>query len=803
MVITLFRRSARTRYIAVLVALMLAGCAAEQGMVPKALYSAPETANGDGGGYAADAPRAGLSVTVPPAPPAPTRLSSVKRPPESTKTEAADISLSFDQIPLPSFIQVTFGTILKKNYNVDSQVATRTDLVTLRTSSAQTPTQVLATATMLLKTYGIAVTELGGFYRIAPDKDQSAYSPEIRRGRAQPDIPLPLRPVFNLVEMTAVKSSEVTSVLKTIFGSRLTIADNPFINSILISGQAADVNAGLEAIQVLDQPLMRGRSSRRIIPTSLSVDELSKKLIEVLSAEGYAVSANLQQGMGVPIVLIPAPTSNSLLAFAADQSILNHIVDWSRQLDAADNNGRRSGNFFTYPVKYGDAQNLAKTMQDILASGGPAATAGATGTTARAPSRIVVDPSSNTLIFVSSQEQYLQLLDILKELDQPSKSALIEVTVAEVDITDSNSLGVQWALNGGGSSSSSSSTGTGITSAGTSANLGVTNGGLTVNYLSGAGRVSATLSALASVTKVTVLSTPRIMARNGETATIEVGAQVPIVTSQLSNANTQVAGSAGTTAGILQTIQYLPTGVILKVKPIIHSGNRVELDVSQEVSSANSTTTGVSTSPTISTKKVDTKLSIRDGATVLLGGLMSSSVTKGDAGIPLLKDIPVFGQLFRTNSDQQSKTELIVLITPYIIDDDRVAEQVTEAFRDQLGPWAQTAPGEPPKLKVAKPQADIAPMNKRESPAAAVQQQSTPVPPIASPTAAQLYSEEITAPEAMGSTPAPANSTPTQGPVPQTVPQAVPQPPGVPQSGTVVTDPALLEELRKAAAHAK
>ncbi len=782
MATTTFRRSAILRASVALAVLALAGCAVPQGMVPRPLYSIPDASGNDAQQKAASQ-SSGLQVTTPPTPPAPTRLSSVKRSPDVPTKENADITLSFNQISIPAFIQVTFGSILKKNYTVDPQIAQRTDLVTLRTSAPQTPTEVLATARMLLKTYGIAVTELGGFYRIAPDKDQSAYAPEIRRGRAQPDVPLPLRPVYNLVELTSVKTGDVVSVLKSLFGTKLSIVDDANIGSILISGQPTDVTAALEAIQVLDQPLMRGRSSRRIVPNSLSVEELAKKLNEILAAEGYAVTNNVAQGQA-PIVLIPAPTSNSLLVFAGDQSVLNHVVDWARQLDSADNNSRRNGTYFTYPVKYGDAQNLAKTMQDILGSSAtasaPNGTTGTTPTATRGPSKIVVDSSTNTLIFVSTQDQYLQLLDILKELDQPSKSALIEVTVAEVDITDNNSLGIQWALNGGaittntsstGSTTSTTTVGTGV--AGTSANLGVTNGGLTVNYLSGTGKVAATISALSSLTNVKVLSTPRLMTRNGESATIEVGDQVPIITSQLSNANTQVAGTTGANAGILQTVQYLPTGVILHVKPVIHSGNRIELDVSQEVSNASSTTTGVSTSPTISTRKVDTKLSIRDGSTVLLGGLMQTSDTKGNAGIPLLKDIPVLGQLFRTNTDNVVKTELIVLITPYIIDDDQVAEQVTEAFRDELGTWSKQAPGEVPKAKFVKPLPVTPPMTAPATP---------DVPPqVPAPQSPQSQNTEPLIPE--------GSDTPAAAPDANAAPTV-----------KKVTDPGLLEELRKAAA---
>ena len=122
----------------------------------------------------------------------------------------------------------------------------------------------------------------------------------------------------------------------------------------------------------------------------------------------------------------------------------------------------------------------------------------------------------------------------------------------------------------------------------------------------------------------------------------------------------------------------------------------VDLDITQEVSAAQLTTTGVSTSPTFSTRKVQTKLSLKNGATVLLGGLISSDRSEGNAGIPVLKDIPVVGQLFRNNTEKNDRTELIVLITPYIINDDNDAAEITKAFRKQLGAWAQP-PGPAPE----------------------------------------------------------------------------------------------------------
>ena len=221
---------------------------------------------------------------------------------------------------------------------------------------------------------------------------------------------------------------------------------------------------------------------------------------------------------------------------------------------------------------------------------------------------------------------------------------------------------------------------------------------------------------------------------------------------------------------MLQTIQYRSTGVILKVKPIIFAG-RVELEVQQEVSSAGSTSTGVNVSPTFSTRKVETKVSIRDGATVALGGLISRTENKGNVGIPFLKDIPFAGQLFRTNTQDADETELIILITPYVVENDLVAEQVTQALRGQMGTWAQTTDGPPPAVKIAPPLSSTVinpPQPRSAQPATSELQEPVPTPP------------------------SPAASAPGE-----TLAQPMVKPPaGV--SGVPVTDPALLEELRKA-----
>jgi general secretion pathway protein D len=618
-------------------------------------------------------------VTETPKPPVPKKLDTIKEspPPAPTGNEKAEITLTFDQLPLPNFIQLVYGNILKANFSVDAQVTSRTDLVTLRTAQPQTPTQVRETARMLLKSYGVAVTDVGNFLRIVPDNTLQGYAPEIRRGRASPDTPLPLRPIFQLVEMEAVNAGQVASWIVNMFEKKITVQQDSTRNALMISGQSEDVSAALETIRILDQPVMRGRNSTRISPMFWSADEMSKKLNEILSSEGYAVAST--GAATAPIIVLPIQAINAIMVFAGDPAIIAHIVHWAKELDKPVTKG---GGFFTYKARYTDGEVLAKTIRELLAQPQPGA-GGAPNQPQAGRPRVVVNPATNSLIFQGGMEDYTGILNLLKELDQPAKAALIEVTVAEVNLSDAEQLGVEWSYN--------HSNAYGTTTAGTLGGLGIATGGLTINLLRPDASPRMVINALASNNRARVLSSPRILARNGETATIQVGQEVPVITSQ------QTTPTTGSSGSILQSVQYRNTGVILKVKPIIHAGDRIDLEVSQEVSTAQATTTGVSTSPTIATRRVDTKLSLKDGATVLLGGLMSSNQSTTRGGIPFLKDIPGLGQLFRVDTETTNKTELMVLITPYIMADDKDAQAVTDAFRSRLGNWAKTRaiPGEP------------------------------------------------------------------------------------------------------------
>lgn len=743
-------------------------------------------------------------------------------------TGVADITVNFDQLSLPQFIAAVYGKILKKNVSVDAAVNARTDLVTFRTTRPQTAAQVADLTKMLLKSYGVAVQDFEGLIRIVPDGAQSTYSPQIRRGRAQPEVPQQLRPIFHLVELETVRTNDVSQWLRAMFASKIQISEDNNRNALLISGQTEDVSAALEVLQILDRPVLRGSRARKLTPAFWTAEELARRLTDLLQAQGYATSS--APSANAPVLLLPIPPLNSVMVFAASDEILQLVTQWAQELDkpSATNTG---GLFFTYAVKHADAQDLAKVLGDLMGAGAGAAAvqaaapvqqgfapgvpaasiAAATAAnrlTAAAPAmvstssgaRIVVNTATNSLVIQGGKpDDYRQWLALLAELDRPTRSALVEVVVAELKLNDTQNFGIEGLLN-------QIRTGSGSVTGGTLNNLGVGGDGLNLRFLNSAGALSGLLNLLATNKNGRILSSPKIMARNGETATIQIGDEVPVITSQQTNSTTG--------GGVLQTVQYRSTGVILKVRPIIHSGNRLDLEVSQEVSSASATRTGVSISPTITTRKVDTKLTLRDGSTVLLAGLISGETDDTNAGIPYVKDIPVVGNLFKNTNTANRRTELIILITPYIINDEYEAESITESFKNSLGDWArETLPKPLPVKRLAAPDG----LGLQNAPNTSNLGARNPsIAPPQSGTSAEGKPATEDAKNSMPDKPAPASadtgvefSKPGQGsgpartsaPVPQgagktTAPAAIdiPSAPGQP-----VTDEALLRELRQLA----
>lgn len=748
-----------------------------------------------------------LPLLVDNAPTAPLTAASVEGGVVNRSDPKEAVSVTVEQMGIKAFVQLVFGNLLKKNVVLDQKVAARNDLITLKTEGQQTPRQVAETAKLLLQAFGITVVELDSLVSVIPSDAKGGELPLLRRGRASADTPMALRPIFHLVELEATRSSEAIGWAKSMFGTKVELQDDPNRNSILVSGTPDNVDAALQVIRSLDVPRMRGRIAKRITPAYLNSLELMTRLNELLAAQGYAVSAQGGASQGAAIVFVPVTSLNTLYAFTTNQAVAELVVRWASELDQPPASAAGSG-IFRHEVRYADAKSLGETFNAMMQSQ-PAPAAGAAaapGQAAASRGRVVVNSATNSLIIQGgSSDEHRQWRALLAELDRPIKSALIEVVVAEVALGAKEQLGVEWQLAGNRSVTGGTNVGDG---------LKIGSGGLSLSFLNNVGQVKAVLNALGSTNDARILSSPKLMARNAEAATIQVGQEVPIVTSQQSSSPIGTA----TTGGVLQSIQYRSTGVILRVKPVILAGGRIDLEVMQEVSSVAENRSGASISPTISSRKIETKLSMRDGGTVMLGGLISEATSRGDSRVPLLGDIPLLGRLFRVDNTSNDKTELIIMITAHVLNDDFEAEAITESFKNSLTVFPDRRPAVPltkPLLERQDGSLNLpGSTSPAKNPAPASEEVSTPKPPSASqavPVPKQVDPGVFESGQRGRAAPAPAGVVaPTLSPTAPAsagvatpsgsaaVPAPVaPLPGGAPAGARPVTDPKLIEELNQ------
>jgi general secretion pathway protein D len=550
--------------------------------------------------------------------------------------------------------------------------------------------------------------------------------PDVIRSRALPELPVALRPIFQVIDLHQVSVGDMQSWLANAYGAKVKVFPSPRTGSILLLGLPTDVRAAVEAVQILDQARLAGRESLRVTPVYWTATKLADQLVTVLKAEGYDASASYEAAAAA-VMVIPIQANNSIVVFAADTGILSHVRQWVADLDQPAN-ADPLNNIFVYSVQNTTAASLGQTVSSVLGgTAGPAAGAGATTPEARlegagqtlmppqlnpsqaapraasqAPggagntasttlangTRLVVDADRNALVIVGSAQDYERIRPLLTKLDVPPLEVLIEVTVAELTLNDSDNLGIEWSLGhniGDGLTQSLGTSATVTTAAGTvgGAGLSLGTGGFNYTLLNGLGQVRFVLNALSQNNHISVLSTPRILAKSGAQASIEVGTQVPIVTSQGTSSALQIGGSSG----ILQSIEYQKTGVLLTVSPVVHSGNRVDLSVVQDVSAAIPNATSSISSPEIEDRNVKTQLTLGDGQTVVIGGMIQDTRNDNDQGVPYLKDIPVLGLLFRNQAVSRAKTELLIFITPYVVATDNDASAITRQFRDQMQKW--------------------------------------------------------------------------------------------------------------------
>ncbi|QNN47857.1 hypothetical protein H9L17_06960 [Thermomonas brevis] len=618
------------------------------------------------------------------------------------------VSVNVQNVPVPVFANEVFGNLLGLNMTMTPEVSKLQDLVTLRTEARQKPQDLFLLTRQLLAEYGVAVTVEGKLVRLATGATSNSASPPlIFSGNALPQVPASHRPVFQLIELDVVRSGDAARWLSTIFGQDIKVLDESGRNSIVVSGKPEQVRQAVEALRVFDRPLMRGRLSMRLEPAFLSAEQLSDRLVDVLNVQGYG--ANRSVGSPSSIIALPIAATNSVLIFASTQKALDYAVSWARELDKPSKQAGAQSLFY-YQVKNTKASDIANVLSGGRVNSPASADTSAAGA-APAPTNpnttpqsssgmkgfLQVDEPRNALIYQGEPAQWERMLTLIRQMDKAPRQVMIEVTIAEITLSNTTDVGLNWfALHGFGRFNGKLWSGSG---AGGTEPVAV-GSGLTWLLSDAAGQNRAVLKAMAQDSRVNILSTPRLMVKSGSEASMDVGDEIPTV-SMTTTSGQQTGGSSN----LLQSIQYRKTGVLLKIKPTVYSDNRVDIDLSQEVSKASDDAPSQSTaasaaSPTIRNRVLNTSLTLKDGETIIMGGLMSSDNSDGNTGVPLVKDIPLLGNLFKSRKKVTEKKELVLVIVPYIVENDEHAAAVSQAIMDraeflELEQFPKRAPANP------------------------------------------------------------------------------------------------------------
>jgi general secretion pathway protein D len=354
------------------------------------------------------------------------------------------------------------------------------------------------------------------------------------------------------------------------------------------------------------------------------------------------------------------------------------------------------------PTSSGPDSSRAVSSSPVASAGNPLLGGLDSGSSSDATDsmRILPNNQNNALLIYGTQQEEDQVTGMLRKVDIMPLQVRIDATIAEVTLNDSLQYGTQFFFKSGGLN--------GILNTGTSAVTTPSQVALNSTFpgflLAGNGQGGApfALQALQAVTTVNVLSSPEVTVVDNQEARLQVGALVPYL--QSSSQSTVTTG-----APVINSIGYQPTGVILQVTPRVNSGGLVTLDISQEVSevAAALTTAGIQ-SPTFTERNVESRVVVQDGQTVGMAGLIQDSISKGNQGIPWLKDIPILGVLAGTQNNSRQRTELLVLITPHVIRNQSDMRQMTEDMREALPQAAAT-----PYMSAAEPVSGSADPNGR------------------------------------------------------------------------------------------
>lgn len=609
----------------------------------------------------------------------------------AVQQKGGEVTLTFEGADLREVVKTILADILRESYIMDPRVS---GSITLHTKRPIPRAAILPTLETVLRMSGaVLLRQEDGVYQVVPSS--LAGKGNLTPALGQVGKPLPSGYSIQVVPLKFIGAQDMAKLLEPLASEPGAVRVDLLRNLLILSGTEPELRHFLETVDMFDVDWIAGMSVGLFMLQNVEVKTVVGDIEKVFGDKNLGPLAGA-------VRLVPIERLNALLVVSPQAKYLEQARTWVERLDRSGlgGDGQR---LFVYQVQNGKAEALASLLNDAFgkkaqqkapaqalapglapaevktagsqtaakpAAAVPVRPAAAAGDSLALPQdvRVIADKDNNALLILASAADFERIESALRRLDVVPRQVLIEVAIAEITLKDELSYGLEWFLKNGDRHSSKLDIG--------ASGIGPLTPGFSYSWISRSGDINAVLNALATDSKLKIISSPHITVADNQTAKIQVGDRVPTIT--------QTQSTANATTGVISSVQYLDTGVLLGVTPRVNAGGLVTMEINQEISSASKTTSSSIDSPTIQKRSASSTVTVQSGETLVMAGLIKEEQTRASSGLPLLSQIPLVGGLFGTQTRNDDRTELIILITPRVLTSVRQASDVTQEFRRRL-----------------------------------------------------------------------------------------------------------------------
>ncbi|OPY92039.1 MAG: Type II secretion system protein D precursor [Syntrophaceae bacterium PtaU1.Bin231] len=555
-------------------------------------------------------------VTAPPG--------TIRAPSAAAAARRDMFNLNFDDADIYTIIQTIFGEVLKANYVVDPRVKGR---VTFRAVAPVPASSVLPLMEVILRLNGVGIVKDGDLYRIVPISDISKEPSPVSYGRDPAKIETKGTALLQVVPILHIQSSEVLKLITPFASTNAVLIDVPKGNQIILVDTDANVKRMLSLIALFDNDGVKQKKPQVFV-------------YKVQNSKAKDIASLLQQVfMGKSGTGEQAPPSARAAAGSPAYS--------SSSAPSA-------------------AAGASQSQVSVISAGSEARVAEFT--------KIISDDITNTVVVMSTPEDYDAIKKVIEQIDIVPRQVIIEGMIASIQLTDNLKFGLA-ALFKGGISGFNTSAGINPGTLTATNPAALTQAGFTFLATDAAGTVRSLITGLVSDSRAKVLASPHILVSDNRDAKIQVGQQIPLISSE-------TYGAVGVTPQ--RNYQYRDIGIILKVKPRINEGGLVSLELYQEISTFEKVNLGGTDQLLLNKTDASTNLVVQDGQTIIIGGLIREDITNTGSGVPFLSKIPLIGWLFGGFEDDKKRSEIIILLTPNVIRNQKDAKDLSRDYIDSM-----------------------------------------------------------------------------------------------------------------------